>query len=103
MKWQLQRMQKCLFPSSDTIAQRAADLAKNIEVQLIYQIELAKYYCLQLDESTDISNMAIMMVYVRYEYKSKFKKEFLFSAALPQRITGLEISKTIIYYIENNG
>ena len=43
------------------------------------------------------------MVYVRYTYEDKFKKEFLFFAALLRRTTGLEISKTINNYSENNG
>ena len=50
--------------SNDIIARRTADLADNMEIQLIDQIKLAKYYSLQLDESTDIGNMAILMVYV---------------------------------------
>ena len=76
--------------SSDTIARRVADLDENMENQLIIQIKLAKYNSLQLDESTNISNMTILMVYVRYEYESELKEEFLFSAALPQRTTGLQ-------------
>ena len=64
---------------------------------------LAKYYSLQLDESTDISNMAILLVYVHYEYEDEFEEEFLFSAALSLITTALEISKTIIDYIENDG
>ena len=88
--------------SSDTIARRVADLAENIEIQLINHIKLAKSYSLQLDESTDISNMAILLVYVRYEYEGEFEEEFLFFAALPQRTTALEISKTIIDSVENN-
>ena len=47
-----------------------------MEIQLVDQIKLAKYYSLQLDESTDIGNMAILMVYVRYEYEGKLKGEF---------------------------
>ena len=53
--------------SSDTIERRVADLAENMEIQLINQIKLAKYYSLRLDESTDISNVAILTLYVRYE------------------------------------
>ena len=82
--------------SSDIITRRVADLAENMEIQLINQIKLAKYYSLQLDERTDISNMAILMVYVGYEYEGELKEELLFSAALPQKTAGLEISKTII-------
>ena len=74
-----------------------------MEIQLVDQIKLAKHYFLQLDENTDIGNMAILMVYVRYEYEGKLKEEFFFSAALPRRRTGAEISKAIIDYIENKG
>ena len=59
--------------SNDTIARRTADLADNMEIQLVDQIKLVT---LQLDESTDIENMAILMVYVRYEYEGKLKEEF---------------------------
>ena len=74
-----------------------------MEIQLINQIKLAKYYSLQLYESTDISNKAILMMYVHYEYEGELKEEFFFFAALPQRTSGLEISKTIINYFESNG
>ena len=47
-----------------------------MEIQLVDQIKLAKYYSLQLHESTDIGNMAILMGYVRYEYEGKLKEEF---------------------------
>ena len=77
--------------SSDTIARRVANLAETMEIQLINQINLAKYYSMQLDKSTEISDMAILLVYVRYEYEGKFKEKFLFCAALPQRTTALEI------------
>ena len=35
--------------------------------------------------------------------KANYKKSFFFSAAIPRRTTGAEISKTIIDYIENKG
>ena len=62
--------------SNDTIAPRTADLADNMEIQLVDQIKMVKYYSLQLDESTDIGNMAILMVYVRFEYEGKLKEKF---------------------------
>ena len=90
VKQQLQRLQKVPL-SSNTIARRVADLAENMEIQLIIKIKYAKYYSVQLDKTTDISNMAILLVYVHYEYEGEFKEEFLFSAVLPQRTTLLEI------------
>ena len=88
--------------SNDTIARRIADLAANMEIQLVDQIKLAKYYSLQLDESTDIRNMAILMVYVRHEYEGKLKEEF-FSLPLFHVEQLMQKYQTIIDYIENKG
>jgi hypothetical protein len=52
--------------SNDTIARRIHDIADDIENQLIEQIKKAKYFALQLDESTDVANEAILLVYVRF-------------------------------------
>ena len=49
-----------------------------MEDQLIGQIKLAKYFSLQLDECTDVANMAILMVYVRFEHEGNLKDEFFF-------------------------
>jgi len=65
--------------SNDTIARRIHDLAQDMEDQLIGQIKLAKYFSLQLDECTDVANMAILMVYVRFEHEGDLKEEFFFS------------------------
>jgi hypothetical protein len=64
--------------SNDTIARRIHDLAHDMEDQLIEQIKLAKYFSLQLDESTDVANMAVLMVYVRFEHEGDLKEEFFF-------------------------
>ncbi|KAI6651380.1 SCAN domain-containing protein 3 [Oopsacas minuta] len=49
--------------SNDTVARRAIDLACDMEEQLIEQIKSAKWYSLQLDESTDEANLAILLLY----------------------------------------
>ena len=78
--------------STDTTSRRVADLVDNMTNQLINQIKLARYFFLELDENRDIANIAILMVYVRYE----FEGEFIIFASLSQRTTGTELSKTII-------
>ena len=59
------------------------DLAEYQEDQLITQIKSSKHYSLQLDEGTDITGMAILMVFVHFEYKGDLKKGCFFSALLP--------------------
>ncbi len=53
-------------------------MAHDVEDQLIGQIKLAKYFSLQLDKSTDIANLAILMVYVHFEHEGDLKEEFCF-------------------------
>jgi hypothetical protein len=85
--------------SNDTIARRIHDIADDIEDQLIEQIKKAKYFALQLDESTDVANEAILLVYVRFEKDDDLKEEFLFSASLPTKTTSSEIFKTVRDYV----
>ena len=85
--------------SNNTIARRIDDLANDMEAQLIEQIKLAKYFSLQLDESTDVANMAILMVYVRFEHDGDLKEEYFFSASLPTNTTSSEVFKALSDYI----
>ena len=62
--------------SNDTIFRRIQDISQDMEEQLVNQIKLAKYFSLQLDESTDVANMAIRMVYVRFERHGDLVEEF---------------------------
>ena len=55
--------------SNDTITRRIHNLAEHMDGQLIAQVKSSKYYSLQLDESTDIENKAMLAVLVRYECK----------------------------------
>jgi phosphoribosylformylglycinamidine (FGAM) synthase PurS component len=48
--------------ANDPIARRIHDLAHDMEDQHTEQIKLAKYFSLQLDECTDVANMALLMV-----------------------------------------
>ncbi|CAM5143360.1 unnamed protein product [Eretmochelys imbricata] len=89
--------------SNDTIARQIHSRAHDMEDQLIGQIKLAKYFSLQLDESTDVANMAILMVYVRFEHEGDLKEEFLFSASLPTKTTSSELFKTVSDYVNKCG
>jgi hypothetical protein len=41
-------------------------MAEDTETQLIEKIKTPKFFALQLDESTDIQNNSILLMYVRY-------------------------------------
>jgi hypothetical protein len=72
--------------SNCTIARRIHDLAHDLVDHLTEHIKLAKYFSLQLDVCNDVANMAVLMVYVRFEHEGDLKEEF-FSASLPTKTT----------------
>ena len=52
--------------SNDTVEMRISHMAEDTETQLIEKIKKSKLFALQLDESTDIQNNSILIMYVRY-------------------------------------
>lgn len=52
--------------SATTVTQRIEEIAEDIETQLLERINTSPWYALQVDESTDVDNKAILLVYVRY-------------------------------------
>ncbi|KAI6659423.1 SCAN domain-containing protein 3 [Oopsacas minuta] len=85
--------------SNDTVARRVIDLPCDMEEQLIEQIKSAKWYSLQLDESTDVANLAILLLYVRFEHCGDVKEEYLCSISLPTNTTSSQIFDGLNNYI----
>ena len=52
--------------SNDTIKSRIHEMSDNIKSKGLCKIDSSPVFALQLDESTDISNLSQLLVYVRY-------------------------------------
>ena len=52
--------------SNDTIKSRIHEMSDNIKSKVLSKIDSSPVFALQLDESTDISNLSQLLVYVRY-------------------------------------
>ncbi|KAH0999800.1 hypothetical protein HUJ04_013569, partial [Dendroctonus ponderosae] len=63
--------------SNNTIKRRVTDLSLNSEHTLILRLQISKMFAIQFDESTDISNKAILLVFVLYDYDSEIHEDFL--------------------------
>jgi serine/threonine protein phosphatase PrpC len=59
--------------SNDTVSLRTSDMASKIKEQLIEKVKASKYYSVQLDESTDVSNMAHLLTFIRFEDEESVK------------------------------
>ena len=70
--------------SNSTIQRRIRDLSDDIKCQVVEEIKNASFglFAIQIDESTDISSCAQLMVFAKYIYNDTFKEEFLFCSSL---------------------
>ena len=69
---------------SNSTIQRIKDLSDDIKCQVVEEIKNAPFglFAMQIDESTDISSGAQLMVFTKYIYNDTFKEEFLFCSLL---------------------
>lgn len=74
--------------SNDTMSHRIGDMASNIQHQLLERIKNSQFFSLQLDESTDVTNAALLLVFVRYRWDRSLQEDILFCGELPTRATG---------------
>lgn len=93
-----------LVPLSDTtISRRIEDMSYFCEAVLVNRLKNAKCgFTLQMDESTDVAGLAILLVFVRYIHESSFEEDMLFCKALPTQTTGEEIFNLLNAYFEKH-
>ena len=78
--------------SNDTIHDRIRDMSLDILRQVVEQINASpEKIGLQLDETTDVSNCAQLIVFVRYVYQNGIKDEFLFCDQLKQTTKAVDV------------
>lgn len=87
--------------SNDTISRRIGELAENVKATLISRIKSTKF-SLQMDESTDVAGLAILMVFVRYPYLDSFQEDLLLCKPLPTTTSGTEIFKLVDTFFSEN-
>ena len=89
--------------SNDSVKRRIMDMAVDVEEQVIEQVKKWKYFAMQLDESTDWSNCANLVRFVRYENEGSIMEEFLCCLKLPGRTTSSEIFHSLNKYVQEQG
>ncbi|XP_037683701.1 zinc finger MYM-type protein 6 isoform X3 [Choloepus didactylus] len=89
--------------SNNTIGHRIDELSADIEDQLIQKVRESKWFALQIDESSEISETALLLCYVRFiDYNcSDIKEELLCCIEIPFQITGFAIFELINKYIDS--
>ena len=80
--------------SNNTISRRIWDLAEDRKATLLSRINCTKF-SLQMDESTDVAGLAILIVFVRYQCLESFQEDLILCKPLPTGTSGAEIFKLI--------
>src|SRR5690606_32884897 len=68
--------------SNDTVSRRIDDLAGFVKEELVSCLGHNKF-ALQMDESTDVAGLAILLVIVAYPYQDSLEEDLLMCASLP--------------------
>lgn len=89
--------------SNDTVSQRIGAMADDVKNTLIEHLKSSHYYSLQLDETTDVADLANLLVYVRYEYDGAAQEDFLFCQSLQTRTTAEHILELLNAFVQDNG
>uniref|UniRef100_A0A8C3FIZ9 Uncharacterized protein n=1 Tax=Chrysemys picta bellii TaxID=8478 RepID=A0A8C3FIZ9_CHRPI len=77
--------------SNNTLSRRINDMSNNVETTIVHRVKNSPYYAIQLDESTDVANLAILLLFVRYVNEGLVEEDFLFCRPLEERTTGEDI------------
>ncbi|XP_005868617.1 PREDICTED: zinc finger MYM-type protein 6 isoform X1 [Myotis brandtii] len=89
--------------SNNMIGHRIDELSADIEDQLIQKVRESKWFALQIDESSEISNTTLLLCYIRFIDNdcSDIKEELLCCIEMPSPITGVELFELINKYIHS--
>ncbi|XP_073429922.1 SCAN domain-containing protein 3-like [Dendrobates tinctorius] len=85
--------------SATTVTRRINEIAEDVEGQLLERINTSPWYAIQVDESTDVDNKAMMLVYVRYIFQEDVHEDMLCALLLATNTTGAELFKSLDDYI----
>jgi len=89
--------------SNNSVKKRIDTMASNIEEILVTQLKMCSNFSLQVDESTDITNMAQLLVFIRYDFHNVLNEEYLFYKPLESNTNAENIFKIIDNYFSTIG
>ncbi|KAF2347686.1 protein of unknown function DUF4371 [Trinorchestia longiramus] len=89
--------------SNDTISDRIEDMSKDILAQVVADlISSPAKFSIQLDETTDVSNLSQLIVLVRYVKDDVINEDFLFCKPLTTTTKAAEVKKPVDNFFKDN-
>uniref|UniRef100_A0A8C4T186 HAT C-terminal dimerisation domain-containing protein n=1 Tax=Erpetoichthys calabaricus TaxID=27687 RepID=A0A8C4T186_ERPCA len=88
--------------SDNTIGRRIEDIAGDIKAQLIDRLKEG-YFAIQLDDSTDVANLAQLLAFVRYCWEGEIIEDLFLCYPMPCRTSGEEVFKVLHNFLSQSG
>ena len=90
--------------SNNTIKRGTTEMSIDINEQVITEVQGSKYvFAIQLDETTDVSNCAQLLIFVRYATKDSIGSELLWSIEMRTTTTGEDVFELLDNFFKENG
>ena len=94
---------KLIPMANDTTKTRMNELPDSIKGQVVSKILSSPFFVLQLDESTDVANIAQLLVYCSYITTKVFKQHFLSCRALQTTTKGDDVIAVLTGFFKVTG
>ncbi|XP_061602956.1 zinc finger BED domain-containing protein 5-like [Cololabis saira] len=78
-------------------------MANDVKNTLIERVKKSRYFSIELDETTDVADLAQLLVYVRYENDGAATEDLLFCQPLQTRTTADQIFQLLNEFMQENG
>ncbi|CAG4987123.1 unnamed protein product [Parnassius apollo] len=85
--------------SNNVISDRIHKISDHIQDELISRLKTSEMFAMQLDESTDVVGLSILLVFVRYPFGGSIEEDLFLCTPLETNTTGEEIFKVIDSYM----
>ncbi|GFT73459.1 zinc finger BED domain-containing protein 5 [Nephila pilipes] len=93
----------CVLLSDTTISRRVKGISNFCDYELIRRLKAYEHgFTIQLDETTDIAGLSILLVIVRYIQGTVAQENMLICKSLPTRITVEEIFNIVNSYFKKH-
>lgn len=89
--------------SRDSAIRKTEICAKSVRESILADLTKTQFFSLAIDESTDISDVAQMAVFIRYVLNNNYKEELLTLLPLHDRTTGQILFERFQEFMNNNG